>query len=67
MTHPLDQIRQEVRLMLFEIHRDCEVSKACDIIMKDYFIPAPDRCVDCTEELRNGIKSSKTHKSMDIT
>lgn len=65
MTHPLDQTRQEVRIMLNQLHRECEVSRACDIIMNDYFIPAPDRCGDCTEELKDGIRSSKTCKSLD--
>lgn len=60
MTHPLDQTRQNVRMMLIQIHKECGASRACDIIMKDYFIPAPDRCGDCTEELRNAIEQSKT-------
>ncbi len=65
MTHPLDQTRQGVRTLLHQLYRECEVSKACDIIMCDYFIPAPDRCGDCTEELRDGIRQSKTWKCMD--
>jgi len=65
VIHPLDQTRDNVRLMLLEIYQKCKLSKACDIIMGDYCIPAPHRCGDCTEEFQNGIRSSRTWNAMD--
>lgn len=54
--HPLDQLREGARQLFLECYNKCDISHTCDVIMKDYPIPAPMRCADCTEVFYECIK-----------
>jgi hypothetical protein len=63
--HPLDEIKEKLKLLLIETHDLCDVHKTCDIVLFTYTIPSPLRCGDCTEELRNAVRKIQTWRSSD--